>query len=43
MSWTSDEGWNTTKDSFIFSFTGDYGIESYVLSRVKVEEKAVNA
>jgi len=42
MAWKSDYGdsYETTKDSFIFSFKTNDRIEDYVLSRVKGEKKA---
>ncbi|GBB90463.1 hypothetical protein RclHR1_17420003 [Rhizophagus clarus] len=39
--WNSIEGYNTTKDSFIFSFKDMYNINNYVLSRVADEKKAI--
>src|ERR1051325_10301938 len=41
MTWKSDNSYETTKDSFIFSFKNSDGIENYILSRVVDEEKAV--
>ncbi|RGB35934.1 TLD-domain-containing protein, partial [Rhizophagus diaphanus] len=39
--WKSDDGFGTTKDSFIFSFKNKENIENYILSRVKDEKYAI--
>ncbi|GBB84897.1 hypothetical protein RclHR1_01150001 [Rhizophagus clarus] len=39
--WKSYGGFESTKDSFIFSFKNNDSIENYVLSRVKYEEFAI--
>jgi hypothetical protein len=41
IEWKSDDGYSTTKDSFIFSFKNNDSIESCILSRVMDEEHAV--
>ncbi|GBC11354.2 carbohydrate-binding module family 13 protein [Rhizophagus irregularis DAOM 181602=DAOM 197198] len=40
LEWKSDEGFSTTKDSFIFSFSNEE-IENYILSRVIIEKSAI--
>jgi hypothetical protein len=40
--WKSDDGYGTTKDSFIFSFKDKDNIEDYILSRVKNEKYAIS-
>ncbi|GET65682.1 BTB/POZ protein [Rhizophagus irregularis DAOM 181602=DAOM 197198] len=36
-----DEAFNSTKDSFIFSFKDSDDIESYILSRIKFEKYVI--
>ncbi|PKY46736.1 hypothetical protein RhiirA4_461689 [Rhizophagus irregularis] len=41
IEWNSDCCYRATKDSFIFSFRNSDDIESYILSRVKDEQRAI--
>src|SRR5947209_5074250 len=41
LAWDSSGDCSTTKDSFIFSFKNNNGIEDYILSRVKDKQKYV--
>ncbi|GBC32784.2 hypothetical protein GLOIN_2v1881828 [Rhizophagus irregularis DAOM 181602=DAOM 197198] len=41
IEWNSDCCYRATKDSFIFSFRNSDDIESYILSRVKNEQRAI--
>jgi hypothetical protein len=41
IEWNSDNSYDVTKDSFIFSFKNSYDVESYILSRVKDENYAI--
>ncbi|GBC41165.2 carbohydrate-binding module family 13 protein [Rhizophagus irregularis DAOM 181602=DAOM 197198] len=41
IEWKSDESYGTTKDSFIFSFSNNDGIENYILSRIMNEKHAI--
>jgi hypothetical protein len=41
IEWKFNDSYGITKDSFIFAFGGDDGIEDHILSRVKDETKAI--